>query len=327
VNGAAPLASVVIPTLNAGEGLAETLAAVRGQRGVGDVDLVVVDSESGDGTAERARGAGARVRRILRSTFNHGHTRNLGAALARGRFVAFLTQDALPANDRWLGALIDSLERESAVGAYGRVLPRPGCSPLVERSVRDDLVYSPRRQVKRATPEEIERLTLLERRILFHFNNVSSCVRRDAFARAPFPAMPFGEDLAWGERRLRAGETIVYEPESIVIHSHESALAADFARHRADARLMRQLFGWVVRRGLRDGLERWRSDVALDFAFVRATPLPWRVKLRHWLYSPFLRAAQVAGQVAGGRAPPGAAPDQPSMLPPVEAVERPPDAE
>jgi len=315
VNGDAPLASVVIPTLDAGAGFAETLAAVRAQQGVGPVDLVVVDSESRDATPELAKGAGAHVRRIARATFNHGHTRNLGAALARGRFVAFLTQDALPADDRWLVALIDSMEREGAVGGLSRVLPRPGCSPLVERSVRNDLVFPPRRAVKRASREEIERLTPLQRRILFHFNNVASCVRRDAFARAPFPGIAFGEDLAWGERMVRAGATLVYEPESIVIHSHASALAVDFARHKADATLMRQLFGMVVRRGWRDGFACWREEVALDLRFVAATSLPWREKFRHGLYSPFLRAAQVAGQVAGGRVAPGGAPDRPEMLP------------
>jgi glycosyltransferase involved in cell wall biosynthesis len=318
VNGAAPLASVVIPTLDAGEGFAETLAAVRAQQGVGEVDLVVVDSESRDGTAERARRAGARVRRILRPTFNHGHTRNLGVALARGRFVGFLTQDALPADGRWLGALIDALERDAAVGAYSRVVARPGASPLIERQVRDDLVHSTRREVKRATRDQIERLAPLERRILFHFNNVASCVRRDAFARAPFPALAFGEDLAWGERMVRAGEAIVFEPGSLVFHSHAGALAAEYARHKADAALLRQLFGLVLRRGLEDGLARWRNDVARDFAFVRALPLPWHVKLRHCSWSPFLRAAQVAGQVAGGRVPPGAAPDRPVLLPCLE---------
>jgi rhamnosyltransferase len=322
VNGDRPLASVVIPTLDAGAGFAETLAAVRGQQGVGDVELLVLDSESRDATVALAQRAGARVRRIVRATFNHGHTRNVGAALARGRFVAFLTQDALPADDRWLVALVDALERESAVGAYSRVLPRPGCSPLVERHVRDDLVFSPRRQVKRATRQEIERLSPLDRRILFHFNNVASCVRRDAFARAPFPVIAFGEDLAWGERVVRAGATLVYAPESVVVHSHASALAADYARHKADSALMRQLFGLVVRKGFGDACTRWRSEVALDFAFVRATPLPWLEKLRHWLYSPLLRAAQIAGQVAGGRVAALAAPEYPELLP---SLERPVD--
>jgi rhamnosyltransferase len=258
------------------------------------------------------------VRRIARATFNHGHTRNMGAALARGRFVAFLTQDALPADARWLAALVEAIEREAAAGAYSRVVPRPGCSPLVDRHVRDDLVYSRERRVKRATRDELQRLSPMERRILFHFNNVASCVRRDFLARSPFPALEFGEDLAWGERVLRAGEALVYEPDSVVIHSHESALRRDFARHRADARLMRQLFGMRIRDGWRDAFAKWIDEIGRDWTFVRATPLPWREKLVHLAYGPWLRAAQIAGQVAGTRAPAAAVGIDPEALPRVE---------
>jgi len=324
VSGAAPLASVVIPTLDAGPEFAHTLAAVRAQAGVGEVELIVLDSESRDRTVELARNAGARVRRIVRATFNHGHTRNVGAALARGRFVAFLTQDALPANERWLAALVEAQEREAAAGAYSRVVPRPRCSPLVDRQVRDDLVYSRARQVKRATAAEIARLAPLDRRILFHFNNVASCVRRDAFERAPFPVIDFGEDLAWGERVVRAGGTLVYEPESVVIHSHASSLAADRARHVADARLMRRLFDLHVCGGLREGFTKWRREVGRDLRFVAATSRPWREKLANWAYSPLLRAAQVAGQIEGTRAPRSGTLIHPDRLPPVEAQPPPP---
>ena len=210
MTGAAPLATVVIPTLDAGPGFGQTLAAVRAQAGVGEVELIVLDSESRDATATLARDAGALVRRVARATFNHGHTRNMGAALARGRFVAFLTQDALPANERWLATLVAALESEAAAGAYSRVVPRPRCSPLVDRQVRDDLVYSRVRQVKRATAAEIARLAPLDRRILFHFNNISSCARREALERMPFPVIDFGEELAWCERVLRSGGTLVY---------------------------------------------------------------------------------------------------------------------
>jgi rhamnosyltransferase len=138
LSGAAPLASVVIPTLDAGPEFAHTLAAVRAQAGVGEVELIVLDSESRDRTVELARNAGARVRRIVRSTFNHGHTRNVGAALARGRFVAFLTQDAPRQR-----ALARGAGRGAGARGGGRrlqpIVPRPRCSPLVDRQVRDDL--------------------------------------------------------------------------------------------------------------------------------------------------------------------------------------------
>ena len=55
--------------------------------------------------------------------------------------------------------------------------------------------------------------------------------------------MSFGEDLAWAVQILEAGLALVHEPEAVVVHSHPSALQRDFRRHRADAQLLRALFG------------------------------------------------------------------------------------
>ena len=72
------LVTVAIPTLNAGPEFVRTLAAVRAQRlgGGCELELVVCDSGSDDGTVAMARSHGARVIEILRSEFSHGGTRN-----------------------------------------------------------------------------------------------------------------------------------------------------------------------------------------------------------------------------------------------------------
>lgn len=317
---AGPLCSVVIPTLDAGPEFAQTLAALRAQQGIGEPELLVLDSESRDATAVLARDAGARVRMIRRATFDHGFTRNLGAALARGRFVAFLTQDALPHGPHWLVALVEAMEREGAVGGYSRVLARPGCSPLVARHVEGDLVHSPERQVKRLAAAAFERLSPFERRVYCHFNNVASCVRRDWFARHPFPVIPFGEDLAWGTRAIELGEALVYEPRSVVLHSHASDLRADYLRHRADAQLMRTLYGMRNRDGWRDCLPAWWREVAADRRALARSGAPLSARLRWLLYSPLLRAAQLAGQLAGSHGSAVAPARWLEALPPLEAA-------
>ena len=111
-----------------------------------------------------------------------------------------------------------------------------------------------------------------------------------------------------------------------MIHSHESSLAADRARHAADARLVRRLVDLRVCDGLREGFVKWRREVARDARFVAATSLPWREKLANWAYSPLLRAAQIAGQIEGTRAPRSGTLIQPDRLPPVESHAPPPGA-
>jgi glycosyltransferase involved in cell wall biosynthesis len=79
-----PSTSVVIPVKNGGTDLVRCLEAIGRQRVEGEVEIVVVDSGSTDGSSERARRLGAQVHEIAPDEFHHGRTRNLGASLARG---------------------------------------------------------------------------------------------------------------------------------------------------------------------------------------------------------------------------------------------------
>ena len=44
---------------------------------------------------------------------------NAGLAVARGRYICFLNSDVMPIHDDWLERLIDTLERNSGIGAVG----------------------------------------------------------------------------------------------------------------------------------------------------------------------------------------------------------------
>ena len=77
--------SVVIPVKDGGADLVRCLEAISRQRIDDEVEVVVVDSGSRDGSAARARSLGRQCPRdSSRSEFHHGRTRNLGASLARG---------------------------------------------------------------------------------------------------------------------------------------------------------------------------------------------------------------------------------------------------
>ena len=48
---------------------------------------------------------------IPRAQFSHGGTRNLLMERSAGDHVAFLTQDAVPADEEWLDRLLDAFIR------------------------------------------------------------------------------------------------------------------------------------------------------------------------------------------------------------------------
>src|SRR5215210_1095796 len=124
--------SVVIPVKNGGPLLADVLAAVRAQ---GEVELIVTDSGSTDGSADVARAAGAEVIEIAPGEFGHGRTRNLAAERSSGELICFLTQDAVP-QPGWLAAHREAFELDPRVGAsFGPHLPNPGTSPMIAREL------------------------------------------------------------------------------------------------------------------------------------------------------------------------------------------------
>jgi glycosyltransferase involved in cell wall biosynthesis len=93
-----PVVSVIIPTYNRAALVREAVASVKAQT-YRDFEIVVVDDASTDATVEAL--APWRDVRVLRQARRRGvaAARNLGAAAARGQWLAFLDSD-----DLWLPA-------------------------------------------------------------------------------------------------------------------------------------------------------------------------------------------------------------------------------
>src|SRR5690554_2630111 len=127
--GELPSFAVCIPTLNAGPEFERCLSLTRGA--LHGARLLVVDSSSSDGTAARARAAGAEVLAIARSDFNHGGTRSLAVRhLDTAEVVVFLTQDALPCRHDSFLRLVSHFADSKVGGAFGRQLPHDDATPI-----------------------------------------------------------------------------------------------------------------------------------------------------------------------------------------------------
>jgi glycosyltransferase involved in cell wall biosynthesis len=115
--GYAPLVSVVVPTYNRAALIARTLRSVLDQS-YRNLELLVVDDASTDGTAEAVAALDDPRIRYLRQDTNAGvaAARNRGIAEARGELIAFLDSD-----DAWLAG---KLERQ--VAAFARAPGRLG---------------------------------------------------------------------------------------------------------------------------------------------------------------------------------------------------------
>lgn len=174
---ARPLVSVVIPTRNRATLLGRALDSVQTQEGAGDefdVEVVVVDDASSDGTPEVVRGyPGIRVIR-LEERRGAAAARNIAIRASGGEYVAFLDDDDfwLPHRLRLHVPVLEASPESGAV--YGQQITRTGG----EASDRDDPFPDARRAPSGRVFDEFLREEFVSINTLL--------VRRSSFERAGF---------------------------------------------------------------------------------------------------------------------------------------------
>lgn len=264
-----PLATIVIPTRNAGSEFAVCLERVLAQRIDLPYDVLLVDSGSTDETLSLAARFPVRLLQVPPSSFNHGLTRNAGLEQAPGRWGVLLVQDAWPADEHWLATLLEPLRAdETLAGAYSRQLPRPDAPPLVRYDLLASLAGQDQPLVHVAAPANQPAHV---QRAAINFDDVSSAVVLDVWRRMPFAALPFGEDLEWARRVTTAGYRLAFVPRSMVIHSHNRGWRYRLWRDYVDILLIHQLFpspqrfsflaaARLTARSARTLLRQWRRD-------------------------------------------------------------------
>ncbi len=216
--------TVFLPTWNGGERLDEVLGAVRGQRTTRRIVLRAVDSSSSDATPRVLAKHGVEFETIAQSEFDHGATRGKAILSSSTELVVLLTQDARPLDENWLEELLAPFEDPRVAGAWSRQVPRPNCHPFQRANLEAHFASSARRVIEPLSLPQWDSLAPAERLTRVGFDDVSSCVRRSAVERTPFPRTPFGEDMLWARAALLAGHRLVYAGQSIVEHSHDLSL-------------------------------------------------------------------------------------------------------
>ncbi len=302
--------TVAIPTLNGGPALERTLSAVRAQTlddGV-EVELIVCDSGSSDGSVAIARRFGVELLEIPPESFSHGGTRNLLVERSQGTHVAFLTQDAEPADARWLARLLEGFALADDVAlTFGPYLPRPDASPMVARELTEWFrSFSPggAARVDRLDPSErdLPVLSLLGPRGFF--TDANGCVARAAWESVPFRPVPYAEDHVLAHDMLRAGYSKAFLPGAGALHSHDYS-GWDWLRRSFDeARALRDVYGYMPPLGVRALALRLWGLVGADVRWRRANGPPIGVVELPALLARSLahHAQRTAGSFLGARA-------------------------
>jgi rhamnosyltransferase len=269
--------TVAIPVRNGGRLLEGVLASLARQ--TVEHELLVCDSGSTDGSTALARDHGARVLEIPPEDFGHGRTRNLLLGQARGERVALLSQDAEPADERWLAQLLSGLDLAPDVAlAYGPYRPRPDASEPVRLELErwfDGLAPGGAPRVDRLEGAELAAPPVGE---LIgprgFFTDANACIRREAWQRVPYRDIAYAEDRALALDMLGAGYAKAYVPAAAVLHSHDYTALQELRRCYAEWEGLREVYGWSERASPPSVARRLRGELGAARRRLRAEGAP-----------------------------------------------------
>lgn len=228
------MVSFIIPTFNGGDVFGALLESLIWQAGLKSREIIVVDSGSSDGTAERAEQQGAKVVRIPQAEFTHAHARNLGARQASGAYLIFMTQDAMPTGPWWARYLLHPLLDNTLQAVSCAEQPREDADLFYALSSwHHTRMFVARDGQDRigALPDKPDAASLRENAALC---NVASALPAWTFRQYPFRGA-YGEDIDLGLRIIRGGGKIAFLSSVKVLHSHNRPIVYYAKRAFVDA--------------------------------------------------------------------------------------------
>lgn len=258
--------SIIIVSWNVRDLLRTCLRSIAAGRGDLDLEVVVVDSGSSDGTpqmVEEASGELAFPVRLIARPDNVGFPKgnNIGIRQARGRYILLLNPDTEIVDDA-LRVMISYLEENEDVGVVGPQLRYPDGSvqssrrrfPTVVTAFLESTWLEPW-----APARLLERYYVLDRPDDATSNVdwvVGACLltRREVVEQVGLldeDYFMYSEELDWCRRIKTAGWRVVYLPAAKVIHhegksSEQAVTARHINFHRAKLRYFRKHHGRLV---------------------------------------------------------------------------------
>lgn len=225
-----PNVTVLIRTRNHAERIAGIFEDIHRQAFKGEVQVVVVDTESSDGTQEIARSHGATVRSIAQHDFNYANSLNTGFDAADHPYVLTLVGHSRLSNTQTLHGVTRWATAPSFGGAYGAALPDGNAT------LGDVAISLLQKNTARLKPAEK----------LDEWHSGAMVAHRSVVARGAWEELGGydesygngGEDTDMARRMIAGGMSVVREPVLSVHHSYGLNIL-DTARHIRKLRNLR----------------------------------------------------------------------------------------
>lgn len=165
------------------------------------------------------------ITQIAKKDFDHGGTRNQGAAMSETEYMLFMTQDAIPLDEFLIANMLDKMKQDKVATVYGRQLPNDEVG-VIETYTRS-FNYPEESYVK--TKADLETLGIKT----YFCSNVCAMYRKDVYEEMGGFVLHtiFNEDMIMAASVIAAGYAIAYAADAQVIHAHKYTYRQQFTRN------------------------------------------------------------------------------------------------
>lgn len=245
-----PTASIVIRAYNERESLTRLLHGIS-QQTLDDVEIVLVDSGSTDGTRAIARQyAVDEIIHLPPERFTYGRGLNYGCRAASGTYCVFASAHTFPRRTGWIENLLEGFDDRTAL-VYGA--QRGG----------DATAFSEQRMFEQWFPDHD-----IDEQPHAFCHNANAAVRRDLWQQFSYDEDVGGlEDVDWATRVRQAGYEVAYASNAEVVHVHDESPTEVVDRYRREVQTLTRLTGRTL--ALSDALRLWWTTVRSDARAAR----------------------------------------------------------
>lgn len=217
--------SIVIRAYNEEGHIERLLEGIR-QQTLNDVEILLVDSGSTDGTLSIAESFGARILHIPSAEFTFGRSLNVGMQASTRELVVIASAHVYPIYPDWLESLLRPFEDETIALTYGKQRA-PKTAPFSERQIYHQW-YPDVSKPRQATA---------------FCNNANAAIRKCLWESNPYDETLTGlEDLAWAKWAKDQGYDIAYVAEAEIVHIHDETPQGVFNRYRREGMAFKQIY-------------------------------------------------------------------------------------
>ncbi|HLF73975.1 MAG TPA: glycosyltransferase family 2 protein [Anaerolineales bacterium] len=217
--------SIVIRAYNEEKHIGRLLEGIRRQT-LKNVEIILVDSGSSDGTVSVAESFGAQIVRIPPDEFTFGRSLNLGVQAARGELVVIASAHVYPVYPDWLESLLRPFEDERVALTYGK------------QRAPDSAMFSEMQIFHQWYPDASK-----PRQETAFCNNANAAIRKSLWQKNPYDETLTGlEDLAWAKWAREQGYDIAYVAEAEIIHVHDETPRGVFNRYRREGMAFKTIY-------------------------------------------------------------------------------------